>query len=168
MKVVLDGPVAAHGVGEGVGPKDPRRDVGAPLELNLFAALSPALDHCDGGELGEAECARIGALGGHPVDLVGDRVGSDFQPAMALVDSLRLLDRVGRCGIEIAFNFGMKGRLVVLHSQKVVGFGIEDALSDVRIASHGIDGDQGAGEVDALSTSAGMAVISLDFSSVAC
>src|SRR5882762_2599744 len=67
MKVVLDGPVAAHGVGEGVGPKDPRRDVGAPLELNLFAALSPALDHCDGGELGKAECARIGALGGHPV-----------------------------------------------------------------------------------------------------
>src|ERR1700704_6606505 len=45
---------------------------------------SPALDHCDRGELGKAECARIGALGGHPVDLVGDRVGSDFQPAVAL------------------------------------------------------------------------------------
>lgn len=74
-------------------------------------------------------------------------MGSNFQPAMFLVDGLRLLDRVGRCGIEIALDFGMKGRLVVLHGQKVVGFRIVDALSNVRIASHGIDGDQGAGEV---------------------
>ena len=36
MKVVLDGPVAAHGVGEGVGLKDSGGDVGAPLSLNFF------------------------------------------------------------------------------------------------------------------------------------
>ena len=63
--------------------------------------------------------------------------------------TLRPFDLVGRGGIEISFDFGMKRRLVVLHGQKVVGFGIEDALSDVRIASHGINGDQGAFEVEA-------------------
>ena len=76
-------------------------------------------------------------------------MGPDFQPAVALLDSLRLLDLVGRCVIEIAFDFGMKGRLVVLDGQKIIGLGIEKALSDVRIASHGIDGDQGASEIDA-------------------
>ena len=44
----------------------------------------------------------------------------------------------------------MKRRLVVLHGQQVVGLGVEDGLGDVRIASHGVDGDQGAFEVEAL------------------
>jgi hypothetical protein len=91
----------------------------------------------------------IGALRGHPVDLVGDRMGSDFEPAMALLGSLRALELIGRCRIEITLDVGMKGRLVVLHGQKVVGLGIKDALRNVRIASHGINRDQGAFEVDA-------------------
>ena len=69
---------------------------------------------------------------------------------MAFLDSLRPLKLVGRCGIEIAPNFGMKGWLIVLHGQEVVGFGIEDALSNVWIASHSINRDQSTFEVDAL------------------
>ena len=40
--------------------------------------------------------------------------------------------------------------MIVLHGQEVVGFGIEEALSDVWIASHAINRDQGTFEVDAL------------------
>jgi hypothetical protein len=57
--VVLDGPVAAHGVGEGTGCKDSGRDIGPPFGLDPVTALDPALDHRDGDELWEAECAWI-------------------------------------------------------------------------------------------------------------
>ena len=109
MQLVFDGPVTSHGVGEGSSREGARGDVGSSFGLNLVTALGPALDHGDGGELGETELSRIGALRGCPVDLVGDGEVSDFEPAMAFLDSLRPLKLVGRCDIEIAPDFGMKG-----------------------------------------------------------
>ena len=43
----------------------------------------------------------------------------------------------------------MQGRLVVLHGQEVIDLRVEDALGDIRIASHGVDGDERAFKVDA-------------------
>jgi hypothetical protein len=40
---------------------------------------------------------------------VGDGEVSDFEPAMAFLNSLRPLKLVGTCDIEIAPDFGMKG-----------------------------------------------------------
>src|SRR5215469_1677955 len=119
MQLVFNGPVASHCVGEGGRRESARGDVGSSFGLDLVVALGPALDHGDGGKLGETEFSQIGALRGCPVDLVGDGVVSDFEPAMTLLDSLRTLELVGRCRIEIDPNFSMKGWLIVLHSQQV-------------------------------------------------
>src|SRR3984893_1251843 len=76
MQVVLDGPVASHGIGESCGRERARRDVGSALTLNLVSSLNPALDHADRSEFREAGCPRVGALGSDPIDTVGDSVGS--------------------------------------------------------------------------------------------
>src|SRR4029077_4659066 len=39
VQVVLDGPVASHGLGEGLGGEVARADVAAPLGLDLVGAL---------------------------------------------------------------------------------------------------------------------------------
>ena len=49
------------------------------------------------------------------------------------------LDLAGRRCFEIAFDVGMQRWLVVLDGQKIVSLGVEDALGDVGIASHGVD-----------------------------
>ena len=75
-------------------------------------------------------------------------MGSDFEPPVLLSDSLGALDLAGRNRVEIAFDVGVQRRLVVLDGQEVVSFGIENALGDARIASHGIDRYQRAFDVD--------------------
>jgi len=164
VKIVLDGPVASHGVREGRGREAARGDVTSPFSLDFVTSLDPALDHSNGGEFRETGCARIGTLGGGPVDNVGDRMGADFEPAMLLADSLDPLDLAGRRCFEIAFDLRVERRLVVLHGQKIVGLGIEDGLGDGRIASHG---DTRAPSTSMRSRRAGMAVVSFDFSSTA-
>jgi hypothetical protein len=133
VKVVFDGPVASHGVGEAFGREGARGDVGSPLDFDLVCPLDPALDHGDSGDAGEPGCARIGALGCDPIDGVRDRMGAEFDPAVILTEGLEPLDLAGRCGVEIAFDVGMQRRLVVLDGQKVVGLGIADRLGDGRI-----------------------------------
>src|SRR5438445_11622351 len=80
MKVVFDPPMAACAVSEGCGRERPGGDIGSLFGLDLVAALDAALDHGDGGELGETGCARIGALRGVPVDDMGDRVRTSMRP----------------------------------------------------------------------------------------
>src|SRR6266851_4028088 len=82
MKVVFDPPMASCAVGEGCGRERPGGDIGSLFGLDLVAALDAALDHGDGGELGEAGCARIGALRGVPVDDMGDRMGANLNAAV--------------------------------------------------------------------------------------
>jgi hypothetical protein len=68
VKVVLNGPVASHGLGEGFGREGTRGDVGSPLGGDLFVALDLALDHGDGDDLWEAGRSGIGAFGYDPID----------------------------------------------------------------------------------------------------
>ena len=100
MQLVFDRPVAACGRGEGRGRERPGRDIGSPLGFGLVAALDPALDHGDGGELREARCARIGALRGIPIDHLGDAMVANLEAAVVLVERLDLLDLVGRRGFK--------------------------------------------------------------------
>ena len=53
-------------------------------------------------------------------------MGSDFGPAIA------------RCCVEIAFDLGMQGGLIILDRQEIVRAGIEIALGDVSIASRSL------------------------------
>src|SRR5882724_2430959 len=120
--------MASCAVGEGAGRERAGGDVGSLFGLDFVAALDPALDYGDGGELREAGCARIGALRGVPVDDRGDRMGADLDAAVVLANRRNLLDLAGRRGFEIALDIGMQGRLVVLNGEKVVGVGVEDRL----------------------------------------
>jgi len=54
---------------------------------------------------------------------MGNAVIANLEAAMVLVDGLDLLDFGGRRGCEIAFDLGVKGRLVVLDGEQVVGPG---------------------------------------------
>src|SRR5437588_12009402 len=110
MEVVLDGPVASHGVSKGFGREGARADVRSSFGLDLVSSLDAAFDHGDGNEFGETGCARIGALGADPVDNMGDRVGSDLKPAVILAEGLEPLDLARRCCFEIAFDIGMQWR----------------------------------------------------------
>jgi hypothetical protein len=74
---------------------------------------------------------------------------ADFEPAMLLADGLDALDLAFKRCFEIAFDLRVERRLVVLHDQKIVGFGIEDGLDDGRIVSHGVDRHQGALDIEA-------------------
>ena len=55
--------------------------------------------------------------------------------------------------------------LILLHRQDIVGSLLQDALGNLLLAAHGVNGDDAALQVNS-SSNRGMAVISLDFSSV--
>ena len=74
----------------------------------------------------------------------------DLHPAMAFVEGLRAGQFLGGGGVEVAFDLGVQGGLVVLDRQKVVGPCIDDGLGESRVAAHGVDGDQGAVQVQPL------------------
>src|SRR5579883_2802030 len=114
VQVVFDAPMASCSLRKGCGRQRTGGDVGSPFGLDLVAALDAAFDDGDGGELRKAGRAWVAALGGVPVDNVGDRMGADLEAAVLLADCLDLLDLSGRRGLEIAFDIGMQGRLVVL------------------------------------------------------
>ena len=44
-------------------------------------------------------------------------------------------------------HIGFEGRLIALEGEDIVGGVIEDFLSDVDLTAHGVDGDDGAGEL---------------------
>ena len=60
----------------------------------------------------------------------------------------------------------MQDRPVPLQRHEIVAAPRDDFLRDVALRSHGVDGDEGAGEFEP-SSSRGMAMISLDFWSAA-
>src|SRR5262252_210747 len=47
---------------KGCGRESARGDVGSPFGLDFIAAFNATFDHGDGGDLGEAGCARINVL----------------------------------------------------------------------------------------------------------
>jgi hypothetical protein len=98
-----------------------------------------------------------------PIDLMGNAVIANLETAVVLVDGLDLLDFGCRRGCEIAFDFGVERRLVVLDGEQVVGPGVEAMVVWQPMASV----ETRAPSRSSRSMRAGMAVISLDFSNTA-
>ena len=104
MQIVFDRPMATHRGGE-IGCRERARgDVGALRGHDPALVFDLGVDHRDGGDLGEAKGAGIGALGCEPVDLLGNAAGPDFEPSVALVDVLAGVDFGGGRRLEIAFD----------------------------------------------------------------
>jgi hypothetical protein len=95
-----------------------------------------------------------------------DGVIADLEAAVLIVHCFDFRDLVRRRGFEIAFDVGVKGWLVVLDGEQVIGPGIEDRLGDGGIAPMASI-ETRAPSRSSRSTSAGMAVISFDFSNTA-
>ena len=75
-------------------------------------------------------------------------MSSRLQAAVALVEGgCKVEFAFGRAG-EIALRLGAQGRLVILERKQVIGAGVDDLLGDRRIAGDGVDGNQGAVEVE--------------------
>jgi hypothetical protein len=107
VQVVFDRPVASRSVGEDSGRERAGRDIGSPFGFDLVAALDPALDHGDNADFREARGPRIGTLRIDPVDHMGNRMGTNLDPAVLLADGLDPLDLVGWSRFEIALDIGM-------------------------------------------------------------
>jgi hypothetical protein len=83
VQAVLDGPMAAHGLGEFARRHWSRRDVVA--HRTDLLALFPCSRLYDGGKGGEAVLAGKAPLAVEPVDAGGDAGGAFLDAAMALV-----------------------------------------------------------------------------------
>lgn len=186
VQAVLDAPVGAHGAGEEGRVERQRRQEEAPCGGGLACSLDLRLDHGDGLDAGEARLTRCAALAVQPGHVVADPVAADLDPAMIGIHGL--VDRQGLTlgAAEIKRDLPGEASLVVLEREKIIRAAREDRLGDLRPGSHGVDGDEGAGQSISQpngifgardnatrsscrrSRRSGIAVISFDFSSVAC
>src|SRR3546814_14322681 len=83
---VLDAPMGAPGMGEGLGIEPGGGEIIAAFALDLAAAFDAGLDHGDGGEAGEARFAGIAAVREEPVDGMADGVAAAFEADMIVVE----------------------------------------------------------------------------------
>src|SRR3546814_9170491 len=88
VQAVLDAPMGAPGMGEGLGIEPGGGEIIAAFALDLAAAFDAGLDHGDGGEAGEARFAGIAAVREEPVDGMADGVAAAFEAAMIVVEGL--------------------------------------------------------------------------------
>src|SRR3546814_16151588 len=85
VQAVLDAPMGAPGMGEGLGIEPGGGEIIAAFALDLAAAFDAGLDHGDGGEAGEARFAGIAAVRDEPVDGMAGGVAAAFEAAMSVV-----------------------------------------------------------------------------------
>ena len=82
--------------------------------------------------------------------VVADGMAADFDAAMVAIGGLVAVEAC-RIGVgEEALDFGGKGGPVVLEAREIVGALGANGLGDVGLAAHGVDGDQRAGQFQAL------------------
>ena len=160
VALVLDGPVAAHGLGEESDVQRQAAEVVAPFDGDLVADLPGGLD--------QADAAQAGPLGpvGEPVDGLALPVAAGLQAAMAFLDGgeggqprIPPFDGV----VEIGLDLFVGGALVAFEGQHVVGIGsmISRAVSFWQCRASAVTMQPAS---SSCRNSAGTAVISLLFS----
>jgi len=81
---------------------------------------------------------------------VADHVAADLNAAMVAVGRLEVAVVFGGGVVEIAPDLVVQTGLVVLEREQVVTATIQDGLGNPGLRSHGIDGDECAGQCQAL------------------
>ena len=117
--------------------------------------------------MGETRLVSIAARGEQPIDVVADEMAALLDAAVVGVG--RLMNgfdgfsfRIGEEGDDVL----MKDRSIGFEREQIVAAAGHDLFGDVGLGSHGVDGDQGALELEPLQKR-GMARISLDLPSTA-
>ncbi len=81
---------------------------------------------------------------------MADGVAADFDTAMIALGGLALVE-VMRIGVgKEAFDLGRQRRPVVVERQQIVGALVANGFCDCRLTAHSIDGDEPAGQFEAL------------------
>ena len=143
MQRILDRPVAAHGAGEGGSVSLKAADLEAPLGGDLALALARAFDHPDRTEL------RPLVMGRQPGDFFGDPGAARLAPSMAFFGGFQVVvsaagKAVGLCVLQETLRLPMQAALVALERQDIVGLSFTAGLGNLLLATHGIDGHDGA------------------------
>ena len=128
----------------------PSRD-SSGVGWDAAVAFDAAFDHGDHGEVGEGRLVGIAAVGEQPVDIVADQMAALFDAAMVGIDSD--VGRRGDAGRRIGEEGDdavVGGREVGFERQQIVGAAADDGLGDRGLGAHGIDGDEGAGQFEAI------------------
>src|SRR6516164_3625334 len=114
-------------------------------------SLDAGFDHRDHRQMGKARLAGISTVGDEPVDMVADEMAALFDPAMVGVGRLmKGFDALGLLIGEEVFDVLEQNRPIGFEREQIVAAARNDRLSDVGLGSHGVDGDEGALEVEAL------------------
>jgi hypothetical protein len=151
MQAVLDAPMLACGTGEPGGVRSDRADVEAGLAGSRLAGLlAHGLDHGDAGQIRPLRMALA-----QPGDVAGDPVAAKLDAAMIGIGRLMggpasrgaIFEAGGALLAEEIGDVAMKSRLVVLERQQVIGAPVANSGGDLLLAADGIDGDDGALEI---------------------
>ena len=125
----------------------------APFDREFSLALDLSFDHSDHGEVSEAPLAGKAPVTFEPVDLVADGVSSGFNPTMIALEAVAALAGIGLWVREEAFDLGAQGRPVVFEGEQIVRPLIADCPCDLGLAAHGVGGDKGSTQFQALQQS---------------
>jgi hypothetical protein len=141
--------VGARGAGEEDGVGGQGGDVEVAGGLGFAIALDLTLDQADAGEVGP------GVALGEPGEVANGPVAADLEPAMIVVDGLvgerpAVGEAAGALLGEEELEVLTQAGLVALDREQVVGALVADGLGDGFVAAQGVDGDEGALELQHL------------------
>ena len=148
VAAILNAPVGADGGIESVGAECKAADVVAPFDAALTLAF--AVDHLAGAVNADhaAQSRPWQAVLGQGLQIVGHRAASALHAAVPLVHTGMLLQWCGRrvrvVGVKQLLDRLRERGLVVLDSDDVVGLPGDDLFHHRALATHGVDGDDGA------------------------
>ena len=140
----LHTPVAGGGRGQTLDIERRRGNEEALLDGASLLQFGAVDDAQDGSDALEFWLSRIAAVGCDPVDATGGLIEAGLDAAMALFDGLFGDQLTLRCGAEIGCNVGLERRLIALHGEQEIGLVGDDPISNIDLATHGVDGDERA------------------------
>ena len=89
-------------------------------------------------------------VGEQPVDVVADGVAAGLQAAMVGIGGFTGVEGAGLGVVEEGFDLAEQQRPVGLQGEQVVAATLDDGLGDLGLCADRINGDQGAGQGQAL------------------
>jgi len=130
VEAVFDAPMAAHGVGGGLGGEGRGGDIVSGVEAAAILELGARDDLDDGGDARETELAgkRLSPLSQSTSRGEGDAALLDA--AMAFVEIGDAVEAGRRRVLEESFDLGAERRLVGLDGEQIIGPRVDDGGSD--------------------------------------
>jgi len=144
VEAVLDAPVGSGGEGELLGGEAGGREIVPAGGSRPSVSLHFSLDHADGGESRKARFVGKASAGRERSDVVGDAAASGLDAPVVAVDGNEEFILARGFALEEEPHVLGEGRPVVFEREQIIGALGADRLGDFALAAHGVDGDEGA------------------------